>query len=152
MSRLFFTLLFPLLPPVLTYLLPTFTALLFFLVPRWYDDMNGMHSHAPSIPFHRGTEVGFSRFPANESLRARILKVYGAPNWFQGMNSASLCSLAGRYDNPLPPRFLAPVDSFKIPAQKNCIWDLPFMSYSLGRSQIVCTLYATLFLFASKRI
>jgi hypothetical protein len=32
------------------------------------------------------------------------------------MNSASLCSLAGRYDNPLPPRFLAPYRLFKIPA------------------------------------
>ncbi len=33
------------------------------------------------------------------------------------MNSASLCSLAGRYDNPIPPWFLAPIDSLKIPAQ-----------------------------------
>ncbi len=33
------------------------------------------------------------------------------------MNSASLCSLAGRYDNPIPSRFLAPVDFLKIPAQ-----------------------------------
>ncbi len=32
------------------------------------------------------------------------------------MNSASLCSLAGRYDNPIPPRFLAPIDSLKISA------------------------------------
>ena len=32
------------------------------------------------------------------------------------MNSTSLCSLAGRYDNPIPPRFLAPIDSLKIPA------------------------------------
>ncbi len=32
------------------------------------------------------------------------------------MNSASLCSLAGRYDNPIPPLFLAPIDSVKIPA------------------------------------
>jgi hypothetical protein len=31
------------------------------------------------------------------------------------MNSASLCSLAGRYDNPIPPRFLAPIDCLKIP-------------------------------------
>jgi hypothetical protein len=38
-------------------------------------------------------------------------------NRFQGMNSASLCSLAGRFDNPIPPRFLAPIDSLKIPAQ-----------------------------------
>jgi hypothetical protein len=29
-------------------------------------------------------------------------------NRFQGINSASLCSLAGRYDNPIPTRFLAP--------------------------------------------
>jgi hypothetical protein len=33
------------------------------------------------------------------------------------MNSASLCILAGRYDNPIPPLFLAPIDSLKIPAQ-----------------------------------
>ncbi len=38
-------------------------------------------------------------------------------NRFQEMNSASLCSLAGRYDNAIPPRFLAPIDSLQIPAQ-----------------------------------
>jgi hypothetical protein len=37
-------------------------------------------------------------------------------NRFQGMNSASLCSLAGRYDNSFPPRFLAPIGSLKFPA------------------------------------
>ncbi len=40
-------------------------------------------------------------------------------NRFQGMNSASLCSLAGRYDNPIPTRFLAPLDCLKIPALCN---------------------------------
>jgi hypothetical protein len=34
-------------------------------------------------------------------------------NRFQGMNSAILCS---RYDNPIPPRFLPPIDCSKIPA------------------------------------
>ncbi len=29
------------------------------------------------------------------------------------MNSASLCSVASRYDNPIPPRFLAPIDFLK---------------------------------------
>ncbi len=38
-------------------------------------------------------------------------------NRFQGKNSASLCSLAGRYDNPIPIRFLAPIDCLKISAQ-----------------------------------
>ncbi len=33
------------------------------------------------------------------------------------MNSASLCSLAGRYNNPIPTRCLAPIDFLKIPAQ-----------------------------------
>jgi hypothetical protein len=37
-------------------------------------------------------------------------------NRFQIINSASLCSLAGRYDNPIPTRFLAPTDCLKIPA------------------------------------
>jgi hypothetical protein len=41
-------------------------------------------------------------------------------NRFQGMNSASLCSLAGRYyDNPIPSRFLVPIDCIKIPAPDN---------------------------------
>ncbi len=33
------------------------------------------------------------------------------------MNSASLWSLAGRYDNPIPTRFLAPIDCLTIPGQ-----------------------------------
>ncbi len=40
----------------------------------------------------------------------------GPRNRFQGMNSASLCSLAGRYNNPIPTRCLAPIHFLKIPA------------------------------------
>jgi hypothetical protein len=40
-------------------------------------------------------------------------------NRFQRMNSVSLSSLAGRYDNPIPTRFLAHIDCLKIPAQYN---------------------------------
>ncbi len=44
-------------------------------------------------------------------------------NRFQGMNSASLCSLAGRYDNPIPTRILAPIYGLKIPAlNPSCIF------------------------------
>ncbi len=51
------------------------------------------------------------------SLPEPVLKTFMEPrNRSQGMNSVSLCSLAGRYDNPIPPRFQAPVDSWKIPA------------------------------------
>ncbi len=49
---------------------------------------------------------------------ARIFKLFKKPqNRFQGINSASLCSLAGSYDNPVPSRFLASRDCLKIPAQ-----------------------------------
>jgi hypothetical protein len=37
-------------------------------------------------------------------------------NLFQGSNSARLCRLAGRYDNPMPTRFLSPIDCLKISA------------------------------------
>ncbi len=43
----------------------------------------------------------------------------GPRNWFQGMNFASLCSLAGRDDSPIPPLFLAPIDFLKIPAPEH---------------------------------
>jgi hypothetical protein len=43
-----------------------------------------------------------------EETRARIFKCFMDPiNRFRGINSASLCSLAGRYDNSIPTRFLA---------------------------------------------
>ncbi len=38
-------------------------------------------------------------------------------NRFQGLNSASLSSLSGQYDNPIPTRFKAPTDCLQIPAQ-----------------------------------
>ena len=53
----------------------------------------------------------------NKIAEPVFLNVYGAPELVPGMNSASLCSLAGRYDKPIPPRFLAPIDFLKIPAQ-----------------------------------
>ncbi len=52
-----------------------------------------------------------------DSSGGRILQLFKDPkNRFQGINSASLCSLAVRYVNPIPTRFLAPIDCLKIPA------------------------------------
>ncbi len=49
--------------------------------------------------------------------RSRYFKTFNEPrNRLQGINSASLCSLAGRYDNPIPTWFLTPRDCSKIPA------------------------------------
>ncbi len=51
------------------------------------------------------------------------------------MNSASLCSMAGLYFNPIPTRFLAPIDCLKIPAQvsykKNCV-QMPYCEFLWG--------------------
>jgi hypothetical protein len=43
------------------------------------------------------------------------------------MNSASLCSLAGQYNNPIPPQFLAPIDCLKIPAQATYVGGIDSM-------------------------
>jgi hypothetical protein len=45
-------------------------------------------------------------------------------NRFQGTNSARLCNLAGWYANPIPSRFLAPIDCLKIPAQEEVLHSL----------------------------
>jgi hypothetical protein len=50
------------------------------------------------------------------------------------MNSASLCSLAGRYDNPTPLRFLALIDSLKIPALV-CVAERPLLFRGVGTGQ-----------------
>jgi len=50
-----------------------------------------------------------------------FLTFKGPKNRLQGFNSASLCSLAGRYDNPIPIWFLAPIDCLTIPAQYTVI-------------------------------
>ncbi len=55
---------------------------------------------------------------------------------FQGTNSARLCSLAGRYDNRISTRFIAPIDCLKIPAQickfKNGGGEMKSKFYSLA--------------------
>ncbi len=58
-----------------------------------------------------------SIFPPGLRVQSPYFSTFVEPrNRFQGMNSASLCSLAGRYDNPIPTRFPAPIDCLKTPA------------------------------------
>jgi hypothetical protein len=51
-------------------------------------------------------------FHLSEGLSPYFKTFMEPRNRLQGMNSASLCSLAGRYDNPIP----SPIDRLKIPA------------------------------------
>ncbi len=55
-----------------------------------------------------------------EGPRAGIFKPLRSPGIdSKEIDTASLCSLAGLYDNPIPTRFLAPSDCTKIPALVN---------------------------------
>ena len=68
---------------------------------------------------HTVCSGGFQRGAGSSPgmVEARIFYTFKEPmNRFQGINSASQCSLAGRYDNPILTRFLAPIDCSKIPA------------------------------------
>ncbi len=53
--------------------------------------------------------------PAFQSPNVQTFKE--PKNRSQGINFVSLCSLVGQYDNPIPTRFIAPIDCLKIPAQ-----------------------------------
>ncbi len=48
-----------------------------------------------------GSCSSFRNLPFNFFPEPVFLNIYGARNGFQGMISASLCSLAGRYNNPI---------------------------------------------------
>ncbi len=63
-----------------------------------------------------------SKNTASAAQSPNLLTFKVPKNQFQGINPARLCSLAGRYDNPIPTRFLAPIHCFKIPAQAS--WQL----------------------------
>jgi hypothetical protein len=77
------------------------------------------------VPVQAGHEGGYQggRVPAarvqhlnNKQTEPVFLTFMEPRNRFQGINSANLCSLAGRYVNPIPNRFIAPRDFLKIPA------------------------------------
>jgi hypothetical protein len=62
--------------------------------------------------------------------RRYFLTVKEPKNRFQGIVSASLYSLAGQYDNPIPTRFLAPIDSSQM-LERHCLQVLSRLIFSL---------------------
>ncbi len=55
--------------------------------------------------------------------RDGIIKIFKEPrDRFQGIDSASLCSLASLHDNPIPTLFLAHIDCYKIKFQSPGIY------------------------------
>ena len=56
--------------------------------------------------------------PCPMESEPKFFKLLRKPkNQFQGINSASMCSLAGQYNNPITINFLAPLNCLKILAQ-----------------------------------
>ncbi len=75
-------------------------------------------------------------FFSSHEYRGGIFKFSMEPrNRFQGIDSASLCSLAGRYENPIPTWFLAPIDCSKIPALVE--YNYPIISWMAGSGVIL---------------
>jgi hypothetical protein len=70
-----------------------------------------------------------NNFDEKKKPEPECLNFEGAKNRFQETNSARLNSLAGRYNNSIPTRFLAPINCLKIPALE-CLM-LFFASYGL---------------------
>jgi hypothetical protein len=59
---------------------------------------------------------GWTNRSRNIPSLAVFLNLKGPRNRFQRLDTHSLCSLAGQYDNPIPNLFLALIDCSKIPA------------------------------------
>jgi hypothetical protein len=68
---------------------------------------------------------------------------------FQGIFSANLHSLADRYDNPFPTRFLAPIDCLKIPAQMSNDFLYLLLLKSVACNSIISLFKFNLFLIYS---
>ncbi len=64
------------------------------------------------------TQTLSTRFFVNKIQRSPNFQTFKEPrNRSKGIDSATLCSLVGRYDNPIPTRFLVPNNCSKVPAQ-----------------------------------
>jgi hypothetical protein len=96
------------------YLLLVFFILLFSSCHHgsWADPWRIQKAHAPILSSQE--KIFHYLKVTNFEYSLKLLRS-------SGINSAGLCSLADRYDNRIPTRFLAPIDCLKIPAQKNKI-------------------------------
>jgi hypothetical protein len=82
------------------------------------NDLEQEQTLTDKVQLNTGNQNYFMQFKfidmkiTDQSRNFLTFKELGNP--FQGINSAKLCSLAGRYDNPIPSRFLASIDCLKI--------------------------------------
>ncbi len=104
---------------------------------RNYILSSGESNHKISNVLHIGTRQYFlilTVFKKLKFLKGQTL-FPASRNRFQGINSASLCSLAWRYDNPISTRFLAPHRLFKNSSTVMNFWK--------GRDMFLCLYLVT---------
>jgi hypothetical protein len=96
----------------------------FMLIQHFDSDSASLFSQCWNFKQSMGTRnrvgIGLSYRPARLHSPGRI----GSLESILGLlKSLKIRALAGRYNNPIPTRFLAPIDCFKIPAQElfSCI-------------------------------
>ncbi len=78
-----------------------------------WTDYDGVHREYPCISTAHISRKSQPRGPPHTtSIKARVTSFKEPNKRFQGINSTSLCSLAGRCDNPIPTRFLYPLRLF----------------------------------------
>jgi hypothetical protein len=88
-------------------------------ISDWF--LNLINSHKRVFPPQKDTRCEGGGRGGSEG--SEIIKSKGGMNRdgifkllrSQGIDSASLSNLGGRYDNPIPIQFLAPIDCSKIP-------------------------------------
>jgi hypothetical protein len=102
----------PLLPSLILFLKVKFPAR---QCTVFFSSLTQLHTlTTPPSPPPPNPSIGDDYLPI---LAPEFLNFKEPKNRFQGTNFVSLCSLAVRYDNPIPTRFLAPIDCLKIPKQ-----------------------------------
>jgi hypothetical protein len=84
-----------------------------------------------SIPWNRFRHASYVACRA----RARIFKRLWSPGIDPRKEFRQPMCLAGRYDNPIPTRFLAPLDCLKLPAQ----YDSPIPTWTVCSLYSICT-------------
>ncbi len=84
--------------------------------PYMHPNILGLASMGSGQHAHLVSHVEMKKGIPNNNPEPVFLNVYGAQESIPRNESASECSLAGRYDNPNSTRFLAPIDFLKNPA------------------------------------
>jgi hypothetical protein len=85
----------------------------------WPKNVAWTWKHGPQLSIYYKGYHPASTQETKEGQQSPNINSFKEPKHrIQGINSASLCCLAGRYDNPIPTRFLAPRDCCKITEQK----------------------------------